>query len=250
MTSWRVRVHSWGPWTLTHYPRHQPAPKNANFSINVHFLRHFQQHSPGLPVHASSPAVWRMHHSAHHHSQTAEVAGAGLWSLKSSSIRPTLLELVWFRAGRGMCPGFSSLWRSQVSLDPKRSKPTFQTQNPALAAEEKLHQPTQPLPALFSLGFWSVLQPTIFVAMLVKGPSHQAGDTHGTGPMGTGSSMGHCRKLTDGYRSLPRGSRLSAADRTKVATVGTCDEVGVLRRFFLADFRMTLLLTSSRVMAE
>lgn len=48
----------------------------------------------------------------------------------------------------------------------------------------------------------------------------------------------------------PRGSRLSAADRTKVATVGTCDEVGVLRRFFLADFGMTLLLTSSRVMAE
>jgi len=29
-----------------------------------------------------------------------------------------------------------------------------------------------------------------------------------------------------------RGSRLSAVDRTKVATVGTCDEVGVLRFFF------------------
>lgn len=101
-----------------------------------------------------------------------------------------------------MCPGLSSSWRSQVSLDPKRSKPTFQTQNPALTADGKLLQSAQPLPALFSLGFWSKLQPTIFVTMLVKGPSHQAGDTHGTVPTGTGSSTGHCREA-DGYRSLP-----------------------------------------------
>lgn len=50
--------------------------------------------------------------------------------------------------------------------------------------------------------------------------------------------------------AFPGGSRVSAADHAEVATVGTCDEVGVLKRFFLADFRMTLLLTSSRVMPE
>lgn len=118
-------------------------------------------------------------------------------------IQPTLLELVWLRAGRGMCPGLSFSWSSQVSLDPKRSKPTFQTKNPTLAADGKLHRSTQPFPALFSLGFRSNLQPTIFVTMLVKGPSHQAGDTRGTVLMGTGSSTGHCRKLADGHRSLP-----------------------------------------------
>lgn len=40
---------------------------------------------------------------------------------------------------------------------------------------------TQPLPALFSLGFWSKPQSTIFETLLAKGPGHQAGDTDGHG---------------------------------------------------------------------
>lgn len=88
-------------------------------------------------------------------------------------------------------------------LTPKGQNQHSKPQNPALAADGKLHQSTQPLPALFSPGFRSNLQPTIFVTTLVKGPSHQSGDTHGAVLMGMGSSTGHCRKLADGHRSLP-----------------------------------------------
>lgn len=80
--------HTWGAGTLPPHPGDGSAPNNAHFSINVHFLKHFQQRCPGLPVHASMPplpAAWRVHHTAHHHPQTAAEVGAGLWSPKSPS---------------------------------------------------------------------------------------------------------------------------------------------------------------------
>lgn len=138
------------------------------------------------------------------------------------------------------------MWDFRLVWTPKSQTQQYGTQ-PILLGE--VHQGTRPLhalPALFSPGFWSKSQLTIFV----MSPLPSQVPPQSAVPMGSGSPMGYCRKLPDGYRSPPRGSRVSAADHTEGATVGTCEEVGVLRRFFLADFRMTLLLTSFRVMAE
>lgn len=61
------------------------------------------------------------------------------------------------------------------------SKPTSQIQDPVQSSGRRLNETTQPLAALFSLGFWSKARPTIFAMLLAKGPSHQAGDTDGHG---------------------------------------------------------------------
>lgn len=89
-----------------------------------------------------------------------------------------------------------------VGLDPKRSNPT--TWDPTHSLGEGLHRGTQPLhalPALFSPGFWSKPQPAIFVVA----PVPRQVPPQGAVP------MGYCRKLPDGHRSPPGGSRVSAA---------------------------------------
>ena len=150
----------------------------------MHFLRHFQQRCPRSVVHASIPplpAVWRMHHTAHHHPklQWWLVQGSGAPS------HPTSRQPRWSSVSAGQeeesVHGSPPHWGFRSGLDPKKSKPTSQTQDPAQAARRRLHQTTQPLPALFSLGFWSKPQPTIFLMPLAEGPSHQAGDTDGHG---------------------------------------------------------------------
>lgn len=149
----RVRVHIWGPWTLTPYPRDQSAPKNANFSTNVHFLRHFQQHSPGLPVHVSSPAVWRMHHCS---SPLPDCRGGWCRALEPQVILTSSQPCwSWFDSGQEEecvhdSPPHGGL---RSVLTPKCQNQHSKPQPHPLLQTEKSHQSTQPLPALFSLGF-------------------------------------------------------------------------------------------------
>lgn len=185
-----------------------------------------------------------MHHSAHPSLQRCLVQGSG------ASSHPHIQPSPWSCFGSGQeeeCVQASPPYGGfRSALTPKgqnqHSKPKTQ---PLLQKENysRLHSPFQ-LCFLSDFGTNSsppflgrvpVTRQVTPVALSRRARVH---------PWATASSS---QMATTG--SL-RGSRLPVADRTKVATVGTCDEVGVLRRFFLADFRMTLLLTSSRVMAE
>lgn len=85
---------------------------------------------------------------------------------------------------------------------PQKVKPNNVGPNPFFGGG--LHRGTQPLhalPALFSPGFWSKPQPAIFVVA----PVPRQVPPRGAVP------MGYCRKLPDGHRSPPGGSRVSAA---------------------------------------
>lgn len=84
------------------------------------------------------------------------------------------------------------------------------------------------------LDFGAKPQPTIFMMPLANSPIPQPGDTAQccADVLGWVHPCGTAESSQMDTAAFPRGSCVSAADHAEVATVGTCDEVGVLRRFF------------------
>lgn len=173
------------------------------------------QHQPHLAGLAADPT--RLHGTSsrgHHRWPPQMVAGVGLWSPRgvpgaagphgatygTQDPKELLLKVPSLQEVRGPCLSTPcGIWGWS---GPQKVKPNNLEPNPFFGGG--LHQGTQPLhalPALFSPGFWSKPQPAIFVVA----PVPRQVPPRGAVP------MGYCRKLPDGHRSPPGGSRVSAA---------------------------------------
>lgn len=147
----------------------------VSFTINTHFLRYFQQRSAGLAV-LSSHLSPQPGDAPHLLVNTSNSRGGWFRALEPH-VTPIQSALMG-RSGK-VSMAVHLMWVSPQALIPngQNQHPKSKTQ-PGLRKDDYT---TQPLPALFSLGFWSKPQPTIFEMLLAKGPSHQAGDTDGHG---------------------------------------------------------------------
>lgn len=163
-----------------------------NSGTNIHFLRHFQQHSPCSTVHVSIsplPPAWRKHHTAQHHPKLEPQV----------TLHPASLDgAVSVQGKRKVSMAFHLMGVSGWVSSPKG-----QTQHLKPRTSPGCRKKTTP--------GYTAPSSSVFPWILEQAPAHHLCDAADKGsqslgkvtPTGTGFFMGRCRKFADGYRSLP-----------------------------------------------